>query len=90
MIADVHYILSGVYVDVKRIDKAGEHLQFLLKKYPSEAKYNNDLGYIWADHNMHLDEAEAMIRKALDEDRKQRRKANPQLAGEILEKKLRG
>jgi tetratricopeptide (TPR) repeat protein len=73
--ADVHYMLSGVYVDIDRIDKAGQHLQLLLKQYPSEAKYNNDLGFIWADHDMHLDEAERMIRKALDEDRKQRRKA---------------
>jgi tetratricopeptide (TPR) repeat protein len=73
--ADVHYMLSGVYVDNDRIDKAAEHLQLLLKQYPSEAKYNNDLGFIWADHDMHLDEAERMIRKALDEDRKQRQKA---------------
>jgi tetratricopeptide (TPR) repeat protein len=75
LIADVHYMLSGVYVDIDRIDKAGEHLQLLLKQYPTEAKYNNDLGFIWADHDMRLDEAERMIRKALDEDRKQRRKA---------------
>jgi tetratricopeptide (TPR) repeat protein len=73
--ADVHYMLSGVYVDIDRIDKAGQHLQLLLKQYPNEAKYNNDLGFIWADHDMHLDEAERMIRKALDEDRKQRHKA---------------
>ena len=79
LIADVHYILSGVYVDINRIDKAGDHLQILLKQSPNEAKYNNDLGYIWADHNLHLDEAERMIRKALDEDRKQRRKANANL-----------
>jgi tetratricopeptide (TPR) repeat protein len=68
-------MLSGVYVDIDRIDKAGQHLQLLLKQYPTEAKYNNDLGFIWADHDMHLDEAERMIRKALDEDRKQRHKA---------------
>ncbi len=29
------------------------------------------VAYIWADHDMNLDEAERMVRKALDEDRKQ-------------------
>ena len=65
LVADVHYILSGVYVELDKIDTAAEHLQLLLKQHPDEPKYNNDLGYIWADHDMHLDEAERMIRKAL-------------------------
>src|SRR5262249_41690714 len=43
--------------------------------------YNNDLGYIWADHDMNLEEAEKLIRKALEEDKKQRR-ANPELDAE--------
>ncbi len=75
LVDDVHYMLSGVYVDISRVDKAAQHLQILLKQHPNEAKYNNDLGYIWADHDMHLDQAERMIRKALDEDRKQRQTA---------------
>jgi tetratricopeptide (TPR) repeat protein len=79
LIADFHYILSGVYVDNDRIDKAEQHLQILLKQYPTEAKYNNDLGFIWADHDMHLDEAEQMIRKALDEDRKKRHEGGSKL-----------
>jgi tetratricopeptide (TPR) repeat protein len=70
----VRYALSGVYVDLKKIDKAAEHLQVLLKNDPDNATFNNDLGFIWADHDMNLDEAEKMIRKALDEDRKQRKK----------------
>jgi tetratricopeptide (TPR) repeat protein len=82
LVADVHYMLSGVYVDLNRIDKAADHLKVLLKQNPSEAKYNNDLGYIWADHDMNLDEAEQMIKKALEEDRKQRRKGNPDLSPE--------
>jgi tetratricopeptide (TPR) repeat protein len=75
---DVHYILSGVYVDLGEIDKAAKHLQFLLTREPNNATYNNDLGYIWADHDRNLDEAEKLIRKALDEDRKAR-KARPDL-----------
>jgi tetratricopeptide (TPR) repeat protein len=70
------YILSNVYVDLKRIDKAGDLLKGLLAKEPDDPSYNNDLGYIWADHNMNLAEAEKLIRKALDLDR-ERRKAKP-------------
>jgi tetratricopeptide (TPR) repeat protein len=72
--ARVRYILSGVYVDMDRLDKASEQLQMLLGAEPDSPVYNNDLGYIWADHDQKLDEAEKMIRKALDEDRKLRKK----------------
>lgn len=75
------YILSGVYVDQKKIDKAAEQLQTLLKAKPDDPTYNNDLGYIWADHDMNLAEAEKLIRKALDEERKLR-KAKPDLRPE--------
>jgi tetratricopeptide (TPR) repeat protein len=68
------YFLSGVYVDQKKIDKAAEQLQTLLKKKPDDPTYNNDLGYIWADNDMNLGEAEKHIRKAIDEDRKEREK----------------
>jgi uncharacterized protein HemY len=59
---------------LNRVDKAGVELQFLLKERPDDPTYNNDLGYIWADHDMNLDQAETMIRKAIAEDRKQRQK----------------
>lgn len=72
------YILSNIYVDLNQIDKASEILQELLKAHPDDPGYNNDLGYIWADHDRNLDEAEKLIRKALEEDRK-RRKADPTL-----------
>jgi len=76
---EIRYILSGVYVDTKQIDKGAEQLKKLLEKEPDSPTYCNDLGYIWADHDMNLDEAEKLIRKAIDEDRKQRRKANPDI-----------
>jgi tetratricopeptide (TPR) repeat protein len=75
------YILSSVYVDSKKIDKAADQLKALLKKKPDDPTYNNDLGYIWADHDQNLEEAEKLIRKALEEDRKQRR-SNPELQAE--------
>jgi tetratricopeptide (TPR) repeat protein len=83
---ELRYKLSHVYVEMNKIDKAGEHLKALLEREPDNATYNNDLGYIWADHDMNLDEAERMIRKAIDEDRKLRKKlkaADPTLGAEL-------
>jgi C-terminal peptidase prc len=68
---NIRYILSKVYGDLNRVDRAAEHLKALLARRPDAAAYNNDLGYIWADHDMNLAEAEQLIRKAIDEDRKQ-------------------
>jgi tetratricopeptide (TPR) repeat protein len=69
-----HYILSTIYVELKQIDKATGELQILVKKHPDEPGYQNDLGYIWADNDQNLDEAEKLIRKALDLDRERRKK----------------
>jgi tetratricopeptide (TPR) repeat protein len=68
--------LSNVFLDMGKIELATDQLQQLLAKRPDLPRYNNDLGYIWADHGMKLDEAEKMIRKALDLDRK-KRQASP-------------
>jgi tetratricopeptide (TPR) repeat protein len=61
----IHYYLSSLYADMGNVDKATEHLQILIKKEPDNSTYNNDLGYIWADHDRNLDEAEKMIAKAV-------------------------
>jgi tetratricopeptide (TPR) repeat protein len=66
-------MLSGVYVEDNKIDKAAEQLQVLLKKNPESATYCNDLGFIWADHDMNLDESEKLIRKAIELHRKNRK-----------------
>ncbi|MGL4549695.1 MAG: tetratricopeptide repeat protein, partial [Gemmataceae bacterium] len=71
---EYRYRLSGIYTDADKIDKASEVLKGLLAKEPNNPTYNNDLGFIWADRGMNLEEAEKLIRKALEEDRKQRRK----------------
>jgi tetratricopeptide (TPR) repeat protein len=76
------YILSGVYMDLDNVEKAAEHLKALLADDPDNPTFNNDLGYIWADHNMNLDESEKMIRKALEEDKKQRRAEDPDIKPE--------
>jgi tetratricopeptide (TPR) repeat protein len=66
--------LSNVYVEAHQVDKAAEQLEILLKKRPDEPTYYNDLGYVLADHDMRLDEAEQMIRKALELDKERRQK----------------
>jgi tetratricopeptide (TPR) repeat protein len=73
---DYRYLLSGVYSELNQVDKAAEQLKLLLAREPNNPTYNNDLGYIWADRGMNLPEAEKLIRKAIEEDRKLR-KANP-------------
>lgn len=76
IVDEYRYILSGVYTDANQINKAAEVLKGLLAKDPNNPTYNNDLGFIWADRGMNLPEAERLIRKAIEEDRKQRRKAD--------------
>ncbi len=74
----VRYEMTGVYVDIKDIKKATDILQELVKKDPDNPTYNNDLGFIWADHDQKLAESEKLIRKALEEDKK-KRKDDPML-----------
>jgi tetratricopeptide (TPR) repeat protein len=69
------YEVSNVYVDLKKIDEATEHLEHIIKKKPNSPVFYNDLGFIWADNNVRLDDAEKYIRKALELDRNQRKKS---------------
>jgi len=64
------YILSNLYVETKQVNKAEEQLRALINRHPNEAGYYNDLGYILADHDLKLDEAEKLVLRALDLDRK--------------------
>src|SRR5207247_6848503 len=48
-------------------DKAADLLRKSIALDPANsAEADNYLGYMWADHNMNLDEAELMIRRALE------------------------
>ena len=51
----MRYILSGVYVDMKNVDKGAEQLQILLKDDPDNPTFLNDLGFIWADHDLKIE-----------------------------------
>jgi tetratricopeptide (TPR) repeat protein len=71
----MRYVLSGLYVDNKDVDKAATELGRLVKKNPDNPTYKNDLGFILADHDMKLDEAEKLIKEALDLDKQRQEKA---------------
>lgn len=69
---DIRSTLSLVYSASKEHAKAEEQLQLILEADPGDATANNDLGYLWADQNKNLVEAEKLVRTALELDRKQR------------------
>lgn len=71
----MRYALSGLHVDNKDIDKAEKELAGLIKRHPDNPTYKNDLGFILADHDLKLDEAEKLIKEALDLDKARQEKA---------------
>ncbi len=71
---NTRYVMTGIHVDNKELDKAVDILKALLKEEPDSATYHNDLGFIWADHDKNLEESEKLIRKALDLDKAAREK----------------
>ncbi len=68
------YMIANTYVDLKKIDKAAEMLEGLMKDDPTNPTYPNDLGFVWCDNDMKIDESEKLIRKALDLDKEAREK----------------
>jgi tetratricopeptide (TPR) repeat protein len=57
--------LSNIYVLTGDVRKGLEILESIYKENPNEISINNDLGYLYADHGMNLEQAEVMIRKAV-------------------------
>ncbi len=72
-VRSIRYTLAEVYSARKERSKSEEQLRKILEDDPGEARAHNDLGYVLADGNRNLAEAEKLIRKALELDRKQRR-----------------
>jgi tetratricopeptide (TPR) repeat protein len=70
----VRYTLSGLYVENKDIEKAAKQLQTLIKRNPENPTYKNDLGFIWCDNDLNLEESEKLIKEALELDRKEKEK----------------
>src|SRR5262249_1710976 len=71
-VRDVRLTLCNVYSAAREFAKAEEQLRLILTADPDDATANNDLGYQWADQSKNLEEAERLIRKALELDRRQR------------------
>lgn len=65
--------LHNVYTAMRDFAKAEEQLRLILQADPNDATASNNLGYLWADQGKNLEEAERLIRKALDLDREQKK-----------------
>lgn len=72
-VRDAHYTLSSAYTAAKNYPKAEAHLRQILKDHPDDVGARNDLGYLLADQGKSLDEAETLVREALELDRKEKR-----------------
>ncbi|MDD4270809.1 MAG: tetratricopeptide repeat protein [Pirellulales bacterium] len=59
-------ILSNLCLEERRIPDAVEWLQQVLDEFPEDPGALNDLGYLWADENMHLHRARRMIERAVE------------------------
>ncbi len=64
-VVDALQALALVLQEQGRAAEAIEHMRKAQALMPDDIGLYNDLGYTMADHGMHLDEAEAMIRKAV-------------------------
>ena len=71
----MEYTLTGIYVDNKQVDQSVELLEKLLKANPESSTFYNDLGYVLADNDRKLDEAETLVRKAMELDADLKKKA---------------
>jgi tetratricopeptide (TPR) repeat protein len=74
---EVRYVLSSIYSIARRYAQAEEELERILKVDPNNATACNDLGYLWADQGKNLKEAEDLVRKALELDRRQKQSGPP-------------
>lgn len=62
------FYLADGYEKLKDVPKAEEVLKAYIALDPANADILNFLGYLYADNNIKLDEAEALVRKALEFD----------------------
>ncbi|MCA9248905.1 MAG: tetratricopeptide repeat protein [Planctomycetales bacterium] len=60
--------LSNIYVAISDLSASEEMLQLVLDEFPDDVGAMNDLGYLWADRNVHLNRAFRMILRAVAED----------------------
>lgn len=58
--------LSNAYVQAGDMANGEKYLEEVYAKYPDDIGVNNDLGYLYADQGKNLEQAEKMIRVAVD------------------------
>jgi tetratricopeptide (TPR) repeat protein len=78
VVRSTRYMLSNVYVQTGEMEKSEQALEQILKEHPDDTAANNDLGYLWADQGKNLEQAEKMIRKALDRYSAEREPGEPE------------
>lgn len=66
LVRQSHFMLSAILVQQGQIQKGQEILEKIYENEPDDPSVNNDLGYLYADQNIKLEQAEKMIRIALD------------------------
>jgi Tfp pilus assembly protein PilF len=64
--AQAHFYLANVYNELKKRDLTEKELRCALELNPDYHEALNFLGYLYVEEDKNLDEAEAMIRKALE------------------------
>ncbi len=74
VIRSIRYMISGIHIEAKQIDKGTDILRTLVKENPDVATFKNDLGFVMADNDQNLDESEKLIRAAIAQDLKDREK----------------
>ncbi len=62
---DARLVLSNIEVIAGDLPRAEEWLEEVLDEFPGDIGALNDLGYLWADENKHLERALAMLREAV-------------------------
>ncbi|MDE2216784.1 MAG: tetratricopeptide repeat protein [Planctomycetota bacterium] len=62
---DAYYLLANLYYEDKKFDRVEEELEMALKIDPEFHEANNFLGYLFLEDNKNLDEAMALINKAV-------------------------
>lgn len=58
--------LSGIYTSQHKNKEAAEALEKVFRNQSDDVGLNNDLGYTWADLGVNLEQAKAMVQKAVD------------------------
>ena len=62
---EILYNLGSLYGAARDMERALVYMQQVLERDPDHADALNYIGYTWAEQGVHLDQAEAMIQRAL-------------------------